>query len=74
MSFKSIFFADWVLSHPRNFNFIQLSLTKINFILLSRNCVGKRDLYIKSIPPILIPQKVFFTIDSRDFYTTFSSL
>ena len=31
---------EFFLSYPKNFNFIHLSLPKINFILLSRNCVG----------------------------------
>ncbi len=31
---------EFNLSYPQNFNFIHLSLQKINFILLSRNCVG----------------------------------
>ncbi len=31
---------EFILSYPQNFNFIHLSLPKLNFILLSRNCVG----------------------------------
>ena len=31
---------EFNLSYPQNFNFIHLSLLKINFILLFRNCIG----------------------------------
>ncbi len=36
----------FILSYPRNFNFIHLSLPKINFVPFSSNCVGT---------PIVIP-------------------
>ena len=35
----------FILSYPRNFYFIHLSLPKINIIFLSRNCVGTPLLY-----------------------------
>ena len=31
---------QFILSYPQTFNFIHLSLPKINFILLCRNCIG----------------------------------
>ncbi len=35
---------EFILSYPLNSNFIHLSLPRVNFIFLSRNCVGTPEM------------------------------
>ncbi len=52
---------EFILSYPLYFNFIHLSLPKINFILLSRNCVGTPKNYQANMETSYMYMHLIFT-------------